>query len=86
MLHKVRASVGTGTSKSSTRFYYTSKIRFMKRFYPARFALTLLIILMQAVKSLLTGGRGHALVILKVVARSGQIAAPATQRHPVRSA
>ena len=86
VLHKVGASAGTGTSKSSTRFYYTSKIRFMKRFYPARFALTLLIILMQAVKSLLTGGRGHAFVILMVVARSRQIAEPATQRHPVRSA
>ena len=85
VLHKVGASAGTGTSKSSTRFYYTSKIRFMKRFYPARFALTLLIVLMQAVKSLLTGGRGHALVILMVLARSRQIAAPAPQRHPLRS-
>ena len=82
VLHKVGASAGTGTSKSSTRFYYTSKIRFMKRFYPARFALTLLIVLIQAVKSLLTGGRGHALVILSVLARSGQITAPQTRRYP----
>ena len=71
VLHKVGASDGTGTSKSSTRFYYTSNIRFMNRFYPARFALTLLIVLIQAVKSLLTGGRGHALIILSVLARSG---------------
>ena len=86
VLHKVGASAHTGKSTSSTRFYYTSKIRFMKRFYPARFALTLLIVLMQAAKSLLTGGRGHALVILMVLARSRQITASAMQSHPARSA
>jgi GT2 family glycosyltransferase len=73
VLHKVGASAGTGESTSSTRFFYASKIRFMKRFYRSRLPLTVLIVLAQAVKSLLNGGPRHALAILSVLARSRQI-------------
>lgn len=67
VFHKVGASAGTGATKESTRQIYTSKIRFMKRFYPSRNAVTVLMVLMQAVKSLVTNHPGHALVILSVV-------------------
>ena len=67
VFHKVGASAGTGATKESTRQIYTSKIRFMKRFYPRRNAVTVVMVLMQAVKSLVTNHPGHALVILSVV-------------------
>ena len=79
VFHKVGASAGTGNSKSSTRYFYASKIRFMKRFYPERTPVILLMVFLQAIKRLFTGGPGHALVILSVVAHSGSITAPVTQ-------
>ena len=79
VLHKVGASANTGASKTSTRYFYASKIRFMKRFHPARTPVILLMVFLQAIKRLFTGEPGHALVILSVVANSGRITAPATQ-------
>lgn len=79
VFHKVGASAGTGASKSSTRYLYTSKIRFMKRFFPARLPITLLMVFMQAIKSLFTVGPGHALVILSVLIHSYQITAAGTR-------
>ena len=67
VLHKVGASAGTGTTESSTRRIYTSKLRFMKRFYPARNIVTAMMILLQAAKSVFTAGFGHARVILAVL-------------------
>jgi GT2 family glycosyltransferase len=73
VLHKVGASAETGTSKAATRFLYTSKIRFMKRFYPQRAVFTWLMVLLQAVKSFLTKGGAHAPVILSVLFNSNKI-------------
>jgi GT2 family glycosyltransferase len=75
VIHKVGASAGTGTSVSATRYYYTSKLRFMKRFYPKLAPITWLMVLMQAVKSVFKGHPEHLPVILSVLARSGQISA-----------
>jgi GT2 family glycosyltransferase len=73
VLHKVGASAETGTSKAATRFFYTSKIRFMKRFYPVRTPFMLLMVLLQAVKSFLTKGATHAPVILSVLMATHRI-------------
>ena len=83
VFHKVGASANTGASKTSTRYFYASKIRFMKRFYPARTPVVLLMVFLQAIKRLFTGEPGHALVILSVVARSGRITAAAMQSAAV---
>lgn len=77
VLHKVGASAETGVSTAAIRYFYTSKIRFMKRFYPERLPLTLLMVFLQAMKHLLTGGHDHAFVILAVLAHSRQITATA---------
>jgi GT2 family glycosyltransferase len=83
VFHKVGASAGTGASTQSTRQIYTSKIRFMKRFYPNRNAVTVLMVLMQAVKSLFTNHPGHALVILSVVLKWRSIAPSSTLKPKV---
>lgn len=75
VLHKVGASAGTGLTKASTRYMYTSKIRFMKRFYPARSVTTATMILMQAFKTLLVNGSGTALTIFSVLLSWRSIAA-----------
>lgn len=67
VLHKVGASAGTGLTDASTRYMYTSKIRFMKRFYPARGVITAAMILMQAFKALLVNGSGTAQTIFSVL-------------------
>ena len=82
VFHKVGASAGTGATKAATRRIYTSKIRFMKRFYPARNAITLMMVFMQAVKSLFTHGLGHAAVILSVLMRWRHITASSTVKSP----
>jgi GT2 family glycosyltransferase len=75
VFHKVGASTGTSQrTAASTRFFYTSKIRFMKRFYGGRFALTWLVVLAQALKHLLGGDAANALVILRVLLGSRRIA------------
>ena len=75
LLHKVGASAETGSSESSTRYYYTSKIRFMKRFYPARVPMALVMVFLQALKLLTKGSGAHARVILSVLAGANRISA-----------
>ena len=77
VFHKVGASAETGVSKAATRYFYASKIRFMKRFYPARTPVVLLMVAMQGIKRLFSGGAGQALVILAVVAHARDIAVAA---------
>jgi GT2 family glycosyltransferase len=73
VIHKVGASAGTGTSASATRYFYASKIRFMKRFYPARVPLTYVMVLLQAVKLALRGGFVNARVMLGVLGAAPRI-------------
>ena len=83
VFHKVGASAETGVSKASTRYFYASKIRFMKRFYPARTLVILLMVAMQGIKRLFTGGPGQAMVILSVVAHARDITAAPRQSASV---
>ena len=73
VFHKVGASAETGVSKTATRYFYESKIRFIRRFYPAHVPLVLLVIAMQGIKRLFTGAAGHALVMFSVVVNAGGI-------------
>lgn len=83
VFHKVGASAGTGSTKSAIRYIYTSKIRFMKRFYPARHSITLLMVFMQAVKSMFTNGPDHTLVILTVLIISQRTTSTTKRKSPV---
>lgn len=78
VFHKVGASAQTGRSISAARYYHASKLRFMKRFYPGRLPITLLMMFMQVVKKLLAGQLDHARVILSVLAASRQMGNPVT--------
>jgi GT2 family glycosyltransferase len=52
VLHKVGANPETGLSAAATRFFYTSKLRPIKRFYPPRYRSIVLVILLQGVNKL----------------------------------
>jgi GT2 family glycosyltransferase len=67
VLHKVGASAETGVSVAATRFFYTSKIRFMKRFYPTRYPWIFLMILLQGLKKLVNGQSKQAWTIVKAL-------------------
>ncbi len=52
VLHKVGASAETGVSTSAIIFFYTSKLRYMKRFYPSRYPWVFLMIALQGIKKI----------------------------------
>ena len=69
VMHKVGASAETGVSAAATRFFYSSKIRFMNRFYPTRHRWIYFMITLQGLKKLISGQGEQARIILQVVNR-----------------
>jgi GT2 family glycosyltransferase len=67
VLHKVGASAETGVSTSATMFFYTSKLRYMKRFYPARYPWIVLMIALQGVKKFIKNNPNQARAIFRAL-------------------
>ena len=67
VLHKVGASAQTGVSTSSTMFFYTSKLRYMKKFYPFRYSWIFFMVLLQGVKKLAGGQAEQSAIVFRAL-------------------
>ena len=67
VLHKVGASAETGVSAAATKYFYTSKLRFMNRFYPSRYRWVVFMVFLQGLKKLIGGELAQARIIIEVI-------------------
>ena len=67
VLHKVGASAETGVSTSATMFFYTSKLRYMKRFYPTRYPWTMLMVALQGIKKYVSNQPEQAQAVFRAL-------------------
>ena len=67
VLHKVGASAETGVSASATMFFYTSKLRYMKRFYPTRYSWTMLMVALQGIKKYVSNQPEQARAVFRAL-------------------
>ena len=69
VMHKVGASAETGVSVAATQYFYTSKLRFMSRFYPKRYTWICFMIILQGLKKFINGKHEQSRTILRAVTR-----------------